>query len=61
MTFEEAKEQMRAGVKMTHEYFTSDEFFEIKQGVMVCEGGYDMTRWNRGEEWQQTGWRIYNV
>lgn len=58
MTFEEAKKKMAEGYRMTHQYFTEEEFFENKDGIMVCENGYNMARWYRGEEWQKSGWRI---
>ncbi|AZV01456.1 hypothetical protein vBSflM004_067 [Shigella phage vB_SflM_004] len=43
-----------------NENFTSDEFFEIKDGKVVCEMGYPMAAWYKGEPWQKTGWSIFN-
>ena len=58
LTWEQAVEAMRNGAKVQQSCFTSDEWFEMNNGVIECENGYNMTRWNRGEEWQQSGWRV---
>lgn len=42
MTYEEAIEAMKQGKKVRNENFTSDEFFEMKDGKIVCEMGYQM-------------------
>lgn len=58
MTWEEAKVTMKAGKKVTHNYFASNEHFEMQRGVLVCEDGYSMRDWFTGEPWQLTGWSI---
>ena len=58
MTYEEAIEAMKQGHKVHNENFTSDEFFEMKGGKVVCEMGYPMATCYRGEDWQKTGWCI---
>ncbi len=60
MTYEEAIEAMKQGKKVRNENFTSDEFFEMKDGRIVCEMGYPMSSWYKGEPWQKTGWSIFN-
>jgi hypothetical protein len=40
MTREEAKEQMRLGNKVTHEYFSPDEWISEKDGKVLTEEGY---------------------
>lgn len=58
MTYEEAIEAMKNGHRVRNENFTSDEFFEMKDGKIVCEMGYPMDTWYRGYDWQKTGWSI---
>ena len=60
MTYEEAIEAMKQGKKVRNENFTSDEFFEMKDGRIVCEMGYPMSSWYKGEPCQKTGWSIFN-
>lgn len=60
MTYEEAVEAMKQGKKVRNENFTPDEFFEMKDGRIVCEMGYPMASWYKGEPWQKTGWSIFN-
>ena len=60
MTYEEALEAMKQGKKVRNENFTSDEFFEMKDGKVVCEMGYPMAAWYKGEPWQKTGWSVFN-
>lgn len=58
MTFEEAVEEAKKGKKIVHKHFCDDEYFEYKNGGLVCELGYSMDGWYRGESWQDEGWRI---
>lgn len=58
MTYNEAVQSMKEGNKVTHRHFTSDEFFKWNGHNIECENGYDMTKWYRGDEWQNNGWRI---
>ncbi|AEJ81391.1 gp15 [Erwinia phage vB_EamM-Y2] len=58
MSWEEALKALREGKRVSHEYFTPDEWFEMKDGRIYCEGGYPMDRWFTGDDWQLTGWSI---
>ena len=58
MSWEEAQAAMREGKKVRNFYFSSCEFFRMDNGSIVCENGYSMSGWYRGEEWQKTGWSI---
>lgn len=58
MTWNEAINQMKLGKKIRHEYFSSEEFFEMKNNKIVCEQGCDMTNWYRDEEWQKDGFYV---
>lgn len=58
MTFEEALKEAKKGKKIVNQYFCDGEYFEYKDGALVCELGYPMAGWYRGESWQDEGWRI---
>lgn len=58
LTWQQAVEAMKNGAKITHQYFTSNEFFQMEGGRVVDEAGYSMAGWNRGEDWQQQGFMI---
>ena len=62
MTKEEAYIAMKAGNKITHMYFSPDEYLYIKHGVMYSEEGYNFEKgWkDRSEECFKNDWRIYN-
>lgn len=61
LSYTEAVELARTtGVRIRHEYFTNDEFFEFKDGKIVCEDGYAMDGWYRNERWQNVGWSVHN-
>lgn len=58
LSWEEALQAMHNGKRVVHKYFTSEEYFEIQYGVIVCENGYNMSDWFKNEKWQLTGWRV---
>lgn len=58
LTWKEAQQAMRKGKRVRNVHFTSDEWFEWRDGAVRCEMGYDMTRWYRGEAWQDEGWSV---
>lgn len=58
LTWKEAQQAMREGKRVRNQYFTSDEFFEMKDGKIFCELGYDMAKWYCGEAWQDEGWSV---
>ena len=59
MSWEEAKSAMREGRKVRNSYFTSEEYFQMEDGRIVCEMGCLMDGWYRDEDWQKTGWSIF--
>ena len=62
MSKEQMLEAMRNGKKVTHDYFTSDEYIYLKDGKIVSEDGvtHDFFWLDRkGSNWE-TGWRIFN-
>lgn len=61
MTKQEALKAMETGYKVSHRYFSDDEYILMKNGEMFTEDGYyfedEFKR--RTEKIWQTGWRIY--
>jgi hypothetical protein len=64
MTIEEAKTAISEGRKVTHRYFTNDEYlFKDENGLTRAEDGCLVTRefWHLrcSPEWQ-TDWELFN-
>lgn len=59
-----ALEMMKHGNKVRNEYFTSDEYLHMVDGVITSEDGYNFENWfysvSKGEEWKLTGWSIHH-
>lgn len=62
MTFEEAKQLARQGVKMTHRYFTSDEYMTMKGNIIIFEDGVQIfaDEWAKGKDYLLEGWSKFN-
>lgn len=60
LSWPEALEAMEKGKAVRNEYFTSEEFFEMRNGRIFAEDGCSMHDWYRGEDWQKTGWSVVN-
>lgn len=58
LTWTEAKEAMKEGRRVEHSYFCGGEWFEMRDGVILDEQGYNMETWFRGEAWQEEGWSV---
>lgn len=64
MTREEAYQAMQHGEKITHQYFSSNEYYEIKNGRIVAEDGVKHTTifWSEDQnDWRKDGWEIYKT
>lgn len=63
LTKDQALEEMKAGKKVAHSYFTSEEYLHIVNGVITSEDGYDFTRWfnilSLEDGWKLVGWRVW--
>ena len=61
MTFEEAKKLAREGVKVTHKYFTPDEYMTMKGNIIVFEDGAQIfaDEWSKGKDYLNEDWSIY--
>ncbi|BDU13385.1 hypothetical protein [Escherichia phage phiWec190] len=58
LTWTEAKEAMKEGRRVEHRHFCGGEWFEMRDGVILDEQGYNMETWFRGEAWQEEGWSV---
>lgn len=60
MTKQEAIEAMKAGKKVTHVYFTDEEWITMEGNVIIDENGYhfdpDLFWFDRKSEAFNTGW-----
>lgn len=61
LNWTEAKEAMRNGDRVKHQYFCRDEWFQMRHGRIVDENGYDMDGWYLDEVWQDDGWFIMEL
>ena len=65
MTFEEAKEQARKGIKVTHTYFTDDEYMTMRGDIIIFEDGVEIFAedWMKGKAYLNDGWSlsVFNV
>lgn len=63
MTKQEAQEAMRAGKKVTHLYFTSDEWMTMEHGLILLEDGVRCSEhefWHfRTENYWNEGYSIF--
>ena len=63
MTKEKAILAMKNGQRITHEYFSSDEFIYLdKEGFLRDEKDYHLNWiefWEIRKEWRNKGWSIY--
>lgn len=62
MIRQEAYAAMKDGSKITHQYFSSNEYYEYKNNSIIAEDGVDHTRvfWSKEQnDWRETGWEIY--
>ena len=62
MNFEEAKAAARRGIKVTHRYFTDDEYMTMEGNQIVFEDGTRIfaNEWAEGKDYLLDGWSIYN-
>jgi hypothetical protein len=63
MTRKEAFQEMMSGKKISHQYFGSNEYYEIKNDKIIAEDGVNHTRvfWsNEQNNFRANGWELYN-
>ncbi|PCP73069.1 hypothetical protein CQA25_09010 [Morganella morganii] len=57
---DEAFKALLDGKKVTHKYFTSDEYIQIVNGQIVCEQGCNMHEHFFYTDFMSDGFHIYN-
>jgi hypothetical protein len=62
MTLDEAILLARQGIKMTHRYFSDDEYMVMRGNIIKFEDGVEifMSEWIKGKDYLLTGWVEYN-
>lgn len=58
MKWEEAVKAMEEGHRVAHESFSSEEFFQMRNGKVLDEDLWPMDNWVNGEAKQNEGWSI---
>lgn len=64
MTREEAYKAMKNGEKITHQYFSSNEYYEMKGSQILAEDGVNHTTifWSQEQNnWRNDGWSKYGA
>jgi hypothetical protein len=64
MTKQEAIQAMQQGKKVTHQYFTPDEWMTMEDGLIILEDGvrckpFEFWQWRNSEKWED-GYSMLN-
>lgn len=61
MTLQEAKELAQQGIKVTHNYFTEDEYVTMRGNIVKFEDGVEIyfDEWTKGKDYLLDGWSKY--
>jgi hypothetical protein len=61
MSLEEAKKLAQEGVKMTHTYFTDEEYLTMRGIMIIFEDGARIffNEWTEGKDYLKEGWREF--
>lgn len=63
MTLIEAKDLAQQGIKVTHRYFTSEEYMIMKGNRIVFEDGNEImfNDWVEGKDYLNEGWSLFEA
>ena len=63
MTLQEAKELAQKGVKVTHKYFTDDEYMTMSGNIIIFEAGVEIwfDEWTKDKDYLNTGWSVHKT
>jgi hypothetical protein len=63
MILAEAKDLAQQGIRVTHRYFTSDEYMIMKGNRIVFEDGAEIifNDWVEGKDYLKEGWSIFGA
>jgi hypothetical protein len=58
MTLEEAKIKAQSGIKMTHQYFTDNEYMTMQGNMIIFEDGAKIffDEWVKDKDYLNQGW-----
>lgn len=61
MTLQEAKELAQQGIKVTHTYFTDDEYMIMKGNMIIFEDGASIffDEWVKDKNYLLDGWILF--
>lgn len=61
MTLQEAKEQAQKGIKVTHRYFTNDEYMTMVGNMIIFEDDCRIffNEWTKGKDYLLNGWSLF--
>lgn len=61
MKLQEAKETAQKGIKVTHTYFTNDEYMTMRGNMIYFEDGANIyfDEWTAGKDYLNDGWSLY--
>ena len=62
MTLQEAKELAQQGIKVTHTYFTDDEYMIMKGNMIIFEDGASIffDEWVKDKNYLLDGWSKFD-
>jgi len=58
MNLQQAKEKAQQGIKVTHEYFTDEEYMTMRGNQIIFEDGVKIffDEWTKGKDYLLEGW-----
>lgn len=62
MTLQQAKELAQQDIKVTHNYFTKDEYMTMEGNIIIFEDGCEIhfDEWTKDKDYLLDGWSIYS-
>lgn len=61
MTRAQAYQAMQEGLKITHRYFTADEYYYLYNDKIIAEDGVNHTSVFWEQDFKKDGWRLYSL
>jgi len=63
MTLLEAKELAQKGIKVTHRYFTDEEYMIMKGNIIIFEDDVQIffDEWTKGKDYLTDGWSLFSA
>lgn len=63
MTLTEAKELAQKGIKVTHTYFTDEEYMTMRGNQIIFEDGCKVffAEWTKDKDYLNEGWGLFSA